>query len=89
MFMESLIDISTDIFIFPHAFPQLSMGSFVDIFIFPHSLPQMSMESFHGHFHRYFYFQERMWENKNVCGKFSWTFLQTFVFSQIPSDKCQ
>jgi hypothetical protein len=68
---------------------KISIGISIDIFIFPYSLPQMSMESFHGYFHRYSYFQEGMWENKNVCGKFSWTFLQTFVFSQIPSDKCQ
>jgi hypothetical protein len=38
------------------------------------------MESFHGYFHRYSYFQEGMWENKNIYGKFPNISLDIFIY---------
>jgi hypothetical protein len=33
-----------------------------------------------GSFHRHFYFQEGMWENKNVYGKFPDISIDIFIF---------
>jgi hypothetical protein len=38
------------------------------------------MGSFHGHSHRYSYFQGGMWENKNIYGKFPDISLDIFIF---------